>query len=153
MAVVFQGRLIYRVNMLERCHRGNTIFPILSLSITQHLNHLMTKPAKWPLCPAKTQISKCVRPVWSVFTVHMTTPYVLSYLLSTQQRLWSDWMDVQADLSLRWAHMPFCWFCHEAAHLLTEPISYIVVVEWANEQQYWQNLKIDSARYTVLFGL
>ena len=24
--------------------------------------------------------------------------------------------DAQADLSLRWAHMPFCWFCHEAAH-------------------------------------
>ena len=23
----------------------------------------------------------------------------------------------QADLSLRWAHMPFCWFCHETAHL------------------------------------
>ena len=22
-----------------------------------------------------------------------------------------------ADLSLRWAHMPFCWLCHEAAHL------------------------------------
>ena len=25
--------------------------------------------------------------------------------------------DAQADLSLRWAHMPFCWFCQEAAHL------------------------------------
>ena len=22
-----------------------------------------------------------------------------------------------ADMSLRWAHMPFCWFCHEAAHI------------------------------------
>ena len=22
----------------------------------------------------------------------------------------------QADLSLHWAHMPFCWFCHVAAH-------------------------------------
>ena len=22
----------------------------------------------------------------------------------------------QADLSLRWAHMPLFWFCHEAAH-------------------------------------
>ena len=20
-------------------------------------------------------------------------------------------------ICLRWAHMPFCWFCHEAAHL------------------------------------
>ena len=23
----------------------------------------------------------------------------------------------QSYLSLRWAHMPFCWFCHEAAHM------------------------------------
>ena len=34
-----------------------------------------------------------------------------------QRRLWSDWADDQADLSLHWAHMPFCWFCHEAAQL------------------------------------
>ena len=27
----------------------------------------------------------------------------------------------QADLSLRWAHMPFCWFCHEAAHIYLFP--------------------------------
>ena len=24
---------------------------------------------------------------------------------------------LQAYLSLRWAHMPFCWFCHEAAQM------------------------------------
>ena len=37
---------------------------------------------------------------------------------SGQRRLRSDGADAQADLSLRWAHMPFCWFCHYAAHLL-----------------------------------
>ena len=36
-------------------------------------------------------------------------------LPTAQRRLWSDWADAYADLSLRWAHMPFCWFCHEAA--------------------------------------
>ena len=30
---------------------------------------------------------------------------------------WSDWADAQADLSLRWVHRSFCWFCHEAAHM------------------------------------
>ena len=50
-----------------------------------------------------------------VFAVHMKTAWVLSYPLSAQRRLWSDWADAQADLSLRWAHMPFCWFRHEAA--------------------------------------
>ena len=33
-----------------------------------------------------------------------------------QRRPWLDWTDAQADLSLRWAHMPLCWFCHEVAH-------------------------------------
>ena len=48
----------------------------------------MTKPTKW-LCPAKTQIS--LGQVWSIFTVRMMTLWVLSYPLSGQRRLWSDW--------------------------------------------------------------
>ena len=36
---------------------------------------------------------------------------------------WLDWADAQADLSLRWAHMPFCWFCHEAAQVVWVLIS------------------------------
>ena len=31
---------------------------------------------------------------------------------------WSDWVDAQADWSLRWAQRSFCWFSHEAAHIL-----------------------------------
>ena len=38
--------------------------------------------------------------------------------LSALRRLWSDWADAQADLSLRWAHRSFCWFCPEAAQLI-----------------------------------
>ena len=52
-----------------------------------------------------------------VFAVRLKKARILSYPLSAQRRLWSDWSDAQADLSLRWAHMPFCWFCHDAAHL------------------------------------
>ena len=39
-----------------------------------------------------------------VFTVRTKKAWVLSYPLSAQRRLWSDWADAQADLSLRWAH-------------------------------------------------
>ena len=46
-----------------------------------------------------------------VFAVRMKKAWVLSYPLSAQRKLWSDWADSQADLSLRWAHT-FCWFCH-----------------------------------------
>ena len=45
-----------------------------------------------------------------VFTVRMKKPWVLSYPLSAQQRLWSDLADAQADLSLRWAHTHFVGF-------------------------------------------
>ena len=50
-----------------------------------------------------------------VFVVRMKKAWVLSYPLSAQRRLCSDWADAQADLSLRWAHMPFCWFRHDTA--------------------------------------
>ena len=54
-----------------------------------------------------------------VFAVRMKNAWVLSYPLTVEQRLWSDWADAQPDddLSLRWAHMPLCWFCHEAAQI------------------------------------
>ena len=39
-----------------------------------------------------------------VFAVRLKKAWVLSYPLSAQRRLWSDWADAQADLSLRWAH-------------------------------------------------
>ena len=52
-----------------------------------------------------------------VITVRMKKAWVLSYPLSAQQRLWSDWANALADLSLCWAHSQFCWFCHVVAHI------------------------------------
>ena len=52
-----------------------------------------------------------------VFAVCMKKAWVLSYALNTQWRLWSDWVDDQADLSRRWAQS-FCWFCQEVAQML-----------------------------------
>ena len=53
-----------------------------------------------------------------VFIVRMKKAWVLSYPLSAQQRLWSDW----ADGCPGWSEsslgaQSFCWFCHEAAHI------------------------------------
>ena len=45
-----------------------------------------------------------------VFAVRMKKPWVLSYPLSAQRRLWSDWVDAQADLSLRWVYSHFVGF-------------------------------------------
>ena len=64
---------------------------ILYISVViNNLSHLMTKPTKWYVRPAKTQISLGIRPVWSVFAVRMKKHCVLGYPLSAQWRLWSD---------------------------------------------------------------
>ena len=52
-----------------------------------------------------------------VFAVRMKKACVLSYQLIAQRRLRSDWANAQADLSLRWAHIPFCWLCHAFTHI------------------------------------
>ena len=46
----------------------------------------------------------------SVFAVRMKKAGILTYPLSAQRRLWSDWADAQADLSLCWAHTHFVGF-------------------------------------------
>ena len=86
----------------------------LTVLISNKMSHIMRKPTKWNVRPAKTQISQMPRLI-SVFAVRMKKAWVLSYHFSAQWRLWSDWADAQADLSLHWVHMPFSWFCHEAA--------------------------------------
>ena len=44
--------------------------------------------------PAKTQISLCIHPVWSESSLSAWRKLgVLSYPLSAQRRLWSDWAD------------------------------------------------------------
>ena len=56
----------------------------------------MTKPTKCHVRPAKTQISLDIGPVWSVVAVRMKKAWVLSYPLSAQRRLRSDWANAQA---------------------------------------------------------
>ena len=51
-----------------------------------------------------------------VFTVRSVDSLRPKFSSCGQQRICSVLADAQADLSLRWAHMPFCWFCHEVAH-------------------------------------
>ena len=50
-----------------------------------------------------------------VFAVRSMGSLGPSFASGGQRRLWSDWADAQADLSLRWVHRSFCWFCHAVA--------------------------------------
>ena len=67
------------------------------------------------VCPAKTQISLGIRPVWSVFFVRMKKAWVLSYPSSAQRRL------IRLSRCPGWSEsslgaQSFCWFCHEVAY-------------------------------------
>ena len=76
-----------------------------------YMSRNMTKPTILPVRPAKTQ-GQPGHPsslIW-VFAVRMKKAWALSYPLSAQRRLWSDWADAQADLSLRWMHSHFVGF-------------------------------------------
>ena len=70
------------------------------------------KTNKMNVRPAKTQISLGICPVWSESLLCAKDPR----FLHADNEDWLDWADAQADLGLRWAHMSFCWFGHEAAH-------------------------------------
>ena len=76
------------------------------------------KTNKMNVHPAKTQISQGIRPVWSESS--LCAQWVAmdpSFLQADSKDSDQTRADAQADLSLRWAHMPFCWFCHEVAHI------------------------------------
>ena len=82
-----------------------------------NLSRLMTKPTKWHVHPAKTQISLGIHPVWSesLLCAEWVVAKDPSFLHADSEDR-SDLADDQADLGLCWTHMPFCWFYHDAAH-------------------------------------
>ena len=111
---VTEQRRLWWDCMNAKVHLSLHCSPMWQVPFKHGLAHLScdtTNPTKWHVRPAKTQINLGIPPVWSVFAVCMKKAWILSYLLSTQRRLWSGWADSQADPSLCWMHMPFCWFC------------------------------------------
>ena len=58
----------------------------------------------------QNQQSECAPSLIRVFAVRMKKAWVLSYPWSAQRRLWSDWADAQADLSLCRVHSHFVGF-------------------------------------------
>ena len=53
----------------------------------------------------------------SLIRVFAVRTYLGTYWAHSED--WSDWADSHADLSLRWAHRSFCWFCHWTAHFMS----------------------------------
>ena len=62
------------------------------------------KTNKMNVCPAKTQISIGICPVWSESSLCAQWVVKDPSFLHADSEDWSDWADAQDDLSLRWAH-------------------------------------------------
>ena len=128
---------------MSACHlRSQVVYENINVSkkiwrnlYSNHLSRSTIKPTKWRVRPAKTQISMGIRLVWSV-------PSLCAQWIAKDPRCrhadsedWSDWADAQAELSLRWAHTSFCWFCHLAAHfMLFQWESHLAVKLWRMTQ-------------------
>ena len=82
------------------------------------MSQRMTKPTKWRVISKDFDQPGHLPNLIRVFAVCMKKAWSLSYPLNTLWRFWSDWADAQADLSLHWALMPFCRFCHALAHFV-----------------------------------
>ena len=80
-----------------------------SMRYARHLLKLNEAMQNWA-ASWQSQQCCCAPSLIKVFAVRMKKALVLSYPLSAQWRLWSDWEDAQADLSLRWAYAHFVGF-------------------------------------------
>ena len=110
------------IGELENCFKlqnktnFNNIYEIWT-GHNREMSRLMTKPTKW-LCAQRRLIS--ARAFAQCDQSSLCAQWVAKdprVLRADSEKLWSDWVDAQADPSLRWTQMPFCWFCHETAQI------------------------------------
>ena len=104
--------LYYKRGMIKYVDCLCSFDPNIWLLIKNNLSRLMTKSTKW----------LCVRPLWSESSL------CAQWVAKDLSFLHAQNASAQSDLSLRWAHMPSCWFRHEAAHRclseMTSQVSY-----------------------------
>ena len=82
----------------------------LLAALSQSTTCFMTKPTQWRAPSEDSDQRGHLPSLIRVFAVRMKKAWVLSYPLSAQQRLWSDWANAQADLSLCWVHCHYVGF-------------------------------------------
>ena len=98
---------------------------------------LTTRPTKWYVCPAKTQISLGMCPAWSESSLsawRKLGSLVIHWVLSKD---WSDWAVAQADLSLRWVHSHFVGLSCCSSNII-RPVSLICFMCYCSVTGYGQ---------------
>ena len=93
------------------------------------MDHLMTKPTKWHVRPAKTQISLGIRPVRSESSLSAWKKLGSLATHWAHNEVWSDWADAQADRSFCWAQRSFC-FVTRRLKIRIDAIRNFAVIKW-----------------------
>ena len=83
-----------------------------------------------------------------VFTVRLKIDRFLSYSLSAQTLIKLGIHPLQADLSLRWAHIPIRWFCHDAAQIKAE--LFLEMTQWKNLCLFFHSERLGQFRESDL---
>ena len=110
-----------------------------------HLSHSTKKTNKMTCAPSKDSDQPGhLCSLYRVFAVCSKGNWGTKISSCKQRRLWSDWADTQADLSLHWAHQSFCWFCCALAHLLFQWKSSI---KSKNPTLYWLGQQNGSSKH------
>ena len=99
------------------------------VEVFSYMIQRMTKPTKYHVHPAKTQVSLGIHPVWSESS--LCTQWVAknpSFLHEDSEDSGQTWWMLCCDLSLHWANLPFCRFCHA----LTYVVFSILIHSWVS---------------------
>ena len=116
------GHLIHKVCMVKKtnldltkgCHKLGLEWGGIALL---NLSRLMTKPTKW-LCA-----QQILRSAWA-FAKSDQSSLCAQWVAKDLSFLHADREDSDQTgqmpglICLRWVHLPFCWFCHEAAQMI-----------------------------------
>ena len=83
-----------------------------------------------------------------VLAVRLRKHCALIYPFSAQRRLWLDWADAQANLSLRCAHRSFCWLCCAVSHMFICTVWSVLTSHTLGYQEF----KLDMVRLYTFLG-
>ena len=95
-----------------------------------YMSQRITKPTKWHVHPAKTQIRLGICSVWSESSLCAQWVAKDPSFLYADSKDSNQTTDAQADLSLCWAQMPFCRFCYALAHMA---FTLIIQKDWCKQ--------------------
>ena len=105
--------------------------------------------------PAKTQISLGIHPVWSESALCAEWVAKDPRFLHADSEVSDHSGRMSRLISLRWAHMPLCWFCYEAAHIMSFSNFWTITAFFYKTQMHltWQKtVTVCLFRFNVAFN-